>query len=133
MAYLGVTVDGTYYRVRIIKDTYREHIDFVEGPLNGDMESGRHERDLKGVAATYYMSVEPDNRYPEDYDNLWELLRQPVDSHSVTVFEGQNTLTYSAQIQTLDRTYDGLLSGRKRWKGMVLAYVPSVPQWRPAG
>lgn len=133
MGYLGVTVDGMSFRVRIIKDTYREHVEFIEGPLSGDMESGRHERDLKGAAATFYMSVEPDYRYPEDYDALWELLRQPVSEHSVTVFENQSTLTYYAQIQTLDRTYDGLLSGRKAWKGMTLAFVPSKPQWRPTG
>ena len=90
MAYLGVTVDGRSFRVRIVKDTYREHIDFIEGPLNGDMESGRHERDLKGVSATYYMTVEPDYRYLQDYDDLWTLLRQPVDSHSVTVIENQD-------------------------------------------
>ena len=133
MAYLGVTVDGTTYRVRIVKNTYREHVDFIEGPLAGDMESGRRERDLKGAAATFYMTVQPDYRYLEDYDALWERLRQPVDSHRVTTFENQELLTFDAQIQTLDKTYDGVLGGRKTYKGMTLAFVPAKPQWRPEG
>lgn len=131
MGYLGVTVDGRLFRVRIVRDTYREHVDFIEGPLAGDMESGRHERDLKGVSATYYMTVEPDYRYLQDYDDLWTLLRQPVDSHSVTVIENQGTLTYNAQIQTLDRTLDGVLGGWRLTKNMTLAFVPSAPQWSP--
>lgn len=130
MNFLGVTVDGTTYRVRIVYDTYVESVELIEGPLAGDMESGRHERDLKGAAATYEMTVEPDPRYPADYDNLWTLLRSPEPSHSVTVYENQGTLTYDAQIQAIQRTYAGELGGRKRWKGMTLSFVPQTPQWR---
>lgn len=133
MGYLGVTVDGTTYRVRIVKDTYREHIDFIEGPLAGDMESGRREQDLKGAAATFYMTVQPDYRCLQDYDDLWDKLKEIPNEHSVTVIENQGTLTYTAQIRTLDKTMGGVLGGRRTYKDLTIAFIPSVPQWRPAG
>ena len=131
MGYLGVTVDGRTFRVRIVKDTYREHIDFIEGPLAGDMDDGYHERDLRGAAATFTMTVQPDFANLQDYDDLWDLLRQPINEHRVSVIEDQGTLSYFAQIQTIDRTVGGMVGGRRLFKDMTLAFVPSEPQWRP--
>lgn len=129
MAYLGITMDGTYYRVRIPYDTYADEFQLIEGPNAGDTLDDTHERDLIGTRAVYEMGIQPDPRYPEDFDALYAALRSPVDSHSVTVFDGQNSLTYQAQIQRGRRVYKGILGGVRQYLGSVIQFVPEKPQW----
>lgn len=133
MGYQRLTVDGITYRVRILRDTYADNFTLVEGPNAGDMQSGRHERDLVGTRAVYEMGVEPDPAYPDDFDALYELLRSPVDSHVVTVLDGQSSLTYSAQIQSGGRIYKGRVGGRRMYGGSVFRFVPTSPQWEASG
>lgn len=132
MGYLGITVDGRAYRVKIVYDTYIDTFELVEGPNAGDMMSGLHRRDLRGTRAVYEMGIQPNPLYPDDFDDLYDLLRSPVDSHSVTVIDGQGTLTYDAQIQRGQRVYKGILSGRNIYEGGVIQFVPAKPQWRPS-
>ena len=129
MSYLGVTVDGRTYRVRIVYNTYADNFTLIEGPNAGDMQSGRHERDLIGTRAVYEMGIEPDAQHPGDFNDLYELLREPVDSHSVVVYDGQGTLTYDAQVQEGRRVYKGVLGGVRTYAGGVIRFVHSSPQW----
>lgn len=131
MAYQRFAMDGTTYRVRIVYDTYADSFELVEGTNAGPMLSDRHERDLLGTRAVYEMGFEPDPLYPQDFDALYAALRSPVDSHSITVFDGQSTLTYNAQIQSGRRLYKGVLGGVRQYAGSVVQFVPSEPQWRP--
>lgn len=128
MAFIGLTMDGTAYRVRIVYDTYLRSFQLLEGPNADYMLSGRYERDLIGTAYTYEMRVEPDPRYPEDYDAFFAAIAQPVPSHSITVFNGQTAMTYDAMIQSAQDTYKGILSGVHQWGNLTVRYIPISPQ-----
>ena len=78
-----LNMDGTTYRVRIVYDTLIRSFELLEGVNAGEMLSGRHERDLLGTGYTYQMQVEPDPRYPTDYDAFFEAISAPVDSHTI--------------------------------------------------
>ena len=129
---MRITMDGVTYRVCIVADSYMDEFELVEGPTNGDMLNDRHERDLIGTRATYSMEVERDPRYPLDYQQFYEAIRSPVNSHSVTVIDGQNMLTYQAQIQSGSRVYDKTVNGVRLYKGVVVNFVPEAPQWEVA-
>lgn len=129
MEYMTVTLDGVTYRVRVVYNTYADAFTLIEGVNAGDMLSGRHERDLVGTSATYEMEVQPDPRYPEDFDAFYAAIRAPVVSHTVTVFDGQGELTYEAMIQSGRRTYRGMAGGKRRYCGAVVQFVPIEPQW----
>lgn len=129
MAYLGIKMDGIDYRVRIVYDTYADTFNLIEGPNADDMLNARHERDLTGTKATYEMGVEPDPLHPEDFDAFYSAIRSPVDSHSIQVFDGQQTLTYNAMITTGRRVYKGILGGVRHYSGSVIQFIPIEPQW----
>lgn len=129
MAWLGINMDGIQYRVRIVYDTYADSFQLIEGPAMGDMLSDRHERDLIGTKATYEMGVEPDPLYPEDFDAFYESIRSPVNTHRITVFDGQQDLTYDAMITAGRRVFKGILSGVREYAGSVIQFVPVEPQW----
>lgn len=130
MGFLGIQIDGITYRVRVEYDTYVESFSLIEGPNAGDMFSGRHERDLTGTSSTYEMRVKADPRYPLDFDAFFAAIRAPVDSHLVSVYDGQRILTYPAMIQSGERVLKGILGGVKRWDNCPVQFVPIAPQWR---
>lgn len=128
MAWMGLTVDGRYFRVRVVYDTLARAFELMEGVNAGDMMSGRHERDLKGTGFSYSMQIEPDPDYQTDYDALFDLLSDPVNTHAITVPYGQGTLTYEAEITDGSDVYDGMLSGVKRWKNFQVNFRYISPQ-----
>ena len=131
MELMTILMDGVTYRVRVVYNTLVRAFELVEGPVHGDMLSGRHERDLIGTKYTYEMGVEPDPRYLSDYDAFFEALSDPANSHSITVPNGQGTLTYQAMIERGSDTYRGRLAGQRRWGGLVVTFKAISVQKEP--
>lgn len=126
-----LNMDGTTYRVRIVYDTLIRSFELLEGVNAGEMLSGRHERDLLGAGYTYQMQVEPDPRYPTDYDAFFEAISAPVDSHTIIMPYGQTTITYEAMVESGQDTYRGIVGGRTKWRGLTVQYRYIEPQRVP--
>lgn len=124
----GITMDGKKYRVRLVYDTMLRSFSLESGGNEGYMLSRRHERDLIGTGYSYEMGVEPDKRWPEDYDAFWEAISAPVDSHEITLPYGQSTITFQAEVQSGEDRYQGRLAGKTRWSGLTVRYAPIEPQ-----
>lgn len=126
-----LNMDGTTYRVRIVYDTLVRSFELLEGVNAGEMLSGRHERDLLGTGYTYQMQVEPDPRYPIDYDAFFEAISAPVDSHTIIMPYGQTNITYEAMVESGQDTYRGIVGGRTKWRGLTVQYRYIEPQRVP--
>ena len=126
-----LNMDGTTYRVRIVYDTLIRSFELLEGVNAGEMLSGRHERDLLGTGYTYQKPVEPDPRYPTDYDAFFEAISAPVDSHTIIMPYGQTTITYEAMVESGQDTYRGIVGGRTKWRGLTVQYRYIEPQRVP--
>lgn len=133
MAFLAqqLNMDGTTYHVRIVYDTLVRAFELMEGVNAGEMISGRHERDLLGTGYTYQMQVEPDPRYPQDYDAFFHAISAPVDSHTIIMPYGQSTITYEAMVESGQDTYRGIVAGQTKWRGMTVQYRYIEPQRVP--
>ena len=127
----GIQMDGKLYHVRVVFDTFQQDFDLIEGPNAGDMISGRHERDLLGTEYSYQFGVEMDPAHPDDYDTFFDDISAPVDSHTVTVPDGQGTRTFDAMIQSGSRKLRWKVAGRLWWCGLVINYKPIEPQRPP--
>ncbi len=126
-----LNMDGTTYRVRIVYDTLIRSFELLEGVNAGEMLSGRHERDLLGTGYTYQMQVEPDPRYPTDYDAFFEAISSPVDSRTIIMPYGQTTITYEAMVESGQDTYRGIVGGQTKWRGLTVQYRYIEPQRVP--
>lgn len=126
-----LNMDGTTYRVRIVYDTLIRSFELLEGVNAGEMLSGRHERDLLGTGYTYQMQVEPDPRYPTDYDAFFEAISAPVDSHTIIMPYGQSSITYEAMVESGQDTYQGTVAGQTKWRGLTVQYRYIEPQRVP--
>lgn len=127
----GLTMDGRHYRVRVIFGSMEESAELVEGINAAKMLSGRKSRDLDGTYYSHSMDVEMDPRYPQDYDDLFDALAAPVESHTIVMPHGQGTVTYDAEVSVVRRRGQGVMAGRRRWTGITASFASIRPNLRP--
>lgn len=128
---MGIQMDGRTYRVRAKFDSLEEYATLKEGLNAGDMLSGDHERDLDGTYLSHALDVEPDPRYPEDYDAFYAAIIAPVNSHSIVMPHGQGTITYDAMVSDAGHRSRGKLAGIRRWTGLRVEFSSIRPVLRP--
>lgn len=129
MAWMGITMDNTYYHVRVVYNTLFREFELLEGPAEGYMQNYRHERDLIGTGISYDMLIQPDPDHLDDYDSFFEELCNPLmPYHNITMPYGNSTITFGAEITGGRDVYDGMLSGRRRWKNLTVRFKWHYPQ-----
>ena len=125
---MNLIMDGVTYRVRLPYPGMTRSFSLVEGQNKGVAISQRKIRDLKGTGYTYTLAVEPDPRYPADYDAFFVAISAPVDTHTITLPFGQATITYDAQVASGGDGYYGVEAGVNRWKGLKVTFAYIAPQ-----
>lgn len=113
-----VIMDGVSYRLNVRYETLGRSFRLEEGQNAGTMLSGDYTRDLMGTYYDYSMEVEPDPRFPADYDAFYEAISAPVSSHSLTLPYGQSTITFDAMVSEGTDLYRGKVANRTRWGGL---------------
>ncbi len=118
----GIMVDGVHYSVNVDYATLVRQFEIIEGDNGGRMISGRKTRDLIGTGYSYTMTLQPDQRYIDDYDALYQVLSAPVESHMITVPYGQGSISFEAMIESGSDTYMGSVGGKQIWKGLNISF-----------
>lgn len=118
----GIMVDGVHYSVNVDYATLERQFEIIEGDNGGRMISGRTTRDLIGTGYSYTMTFQPDHRYIDDYDALYQVLSAPVESHMITVPYGQGSISFEAMIESGSDTYMGSVAGKKIWNGLSINF-----------
>lgn len=124
----NIVVDGVEYRVRVVYESMSRSFSIVEGPNGGTAITARTIRDIIGTKYDYEMRVEPDLRYPEDYDAFYEVISAPVESHMVEMPYGSGVMKFEAMIVSGEDTYRGILVNRNAWQGLRVQFKPILPQ-----
>lgn len=126
-----VTMDGRQYRVRVKIKSLRRSFRIEEDDRSSMVKSGAYFRSIIGTYYDYTMEVEPDPAAPEEYDDFFEAISAPVESHSITVPYGQGTMTYDAMISYGEDTQRDKIAGVTRWTGLTVTLSAQKPQRRP--
>ena len=124
----NIVVDGVEYRVRVVYESLSRSFSIVEGPNGGTAITARTIRDIIGTKYDYEMCIEPDLRYPEDYDAFYEAISAPVESHMVEMPYGSGVMKFEAMIVSGEDTYRGILANRNAWQGLRVQFKPILPQ-----
>lgn len=127
----GIQMDGKTYRVRVIFPSVEESVRLEDGVNAGEMLSGRRERDLVGAYYDHTLSVEPDPRYPQDYDQFFDDITAPVPAHTITMPHGQGTVTYEAMVYSARHVANGVIAGVRRWRGLQVSFQGIRPARTP--
>lgn len=122
MKYL--TVDGIEYRVRVVYGSLSRRFEVVEGPNSGTAITAKAIRDILGTGYSYTMNVEPDPAFPQDYDEFYQAITAPVESHVIELPYGQTTMQFEAMVQSGEDSMGATLGGVTRWHGLSVTFVP---------
>ena len=124
------TVDGVgYFSVNVIG--LDRAFSVMDGENAGRTMDGAMRRDIIGTYYNYSMELTSDYSDLSEYDRLYEVLSAPVDSHTIVVPYGQETLTFEAYVANGN---DSLLHNRpkfNKWNSLSVNFVAMKPQRRP--
>lgn len=124
------TVDGVPYP-RVNVTGLRRTFSVLDGPNAGRVMDGGMRRDIIGTYYNYSMELTSDYSDLSEYDALYEVLSAPVDSHTIVVPYGQETLTFEAYVANGEDELFHLQEGFRKWNGLTVNFIAVSPQRRP--
>lgn len=125
------TIDGKAYNVFVPADGIRRDGRILDGKNAGRTLSGSMIRDIVGTYYNYSISIDADNTDSAEYDELYNVITAPVDSHLLEVPYGQTTLVFEAYITSAADTLKSMAGGVNRWGDLTISFVAMEPQRRP--
>lgn len=108
-----ITIDNNSYDVGIVKITRRAS-QKIEN-LGTTMDLRKH-YDIRGTYYDYDVELATKLMSLDDYDNLYELLTTPQESHTVTLPYGQSTLTFEARVSVASDVLIQSFNTFKKWR-----------------
>lgn len=124
------TVDGKEFRhIHVV--SVKRSFAVLDGENADRTMDGAMQRDIIGTYYNYSLEIDPEDSDPAEYDEFYETISAPVNSHQVTFPYGRDVLTFSAYVANgEDELFDA--SGGNRWNDLSINFVAMKPQRRPS-
>lgn len=124
------SIDGVNYPgVNVV--SLKRSFSVLDGPNAGRTMDGAMQRDIIGTYYHYSLEIVSDFSSPEEYDQLYEIVSSPQNSHILSVPYAQEMLTFRAYVANgedeLSHRYDGL----NKWDNLSMNFIAMEPQRRP--
>ena len=124
-------VDGVEYvgiRVLSIKRSFQ----VADGENAGRLTvNGNMVRDVIGTFYNYSLTIDPNNSDRATYDDFYEVVSSPEDSHEIVVPYGQGTLTFDAYVTNGDDELILIEDDANKWKNLTFNFIAMKPQRTP--
>lgn len=120
-----ISIDGTTYNVGITKIT-RKASQRIEN-LGITMDLRKH-YDIRGTYYDYDVELATKLMSLSDYDNLYEALTTPQESHVVTLPYGQGMLTFEARVSVASDVLVQSFTTFKKWGSIKVTFEALTPQ-----
>ena len=120
-----ITIDGNAYDVGVIKITRQASM--KTDAIGTTMDLRKH-YDVQGTYYDYEVEIATTHMNVADYDSLYELLTEPVESHTVTLPYGQGTLTFEAKTKVANDVLIRNFGGIKKWGKLKITFEALTPQ-----
>lgn len=119
----------SYPTIHVIK--LQRKFSIVDGALAGRNVQGDMIRDVIGTYYNYTLELWCNNMSQTEYSTFYEIISNPVDSHSITVPYGQETLTFDAYITSGDDELKRMTADSNFWQGISINFIAMKPAKRP--
>lgn len=123
---MTITVDNVQYDVLV--SGLSRSFQVLDGDNAGRTLSGRMVRDVIGTYYNYEMQIRPIVGKYSDYDDLYQALSAPVDSHSVVLPYGQSTLSFEAYVTSGQDSLIRKKTSETYWNGLSVQFIAMEPQ-----
>lgn len=125
-------VDGIEFTKAVV-DKPKRTFQILDGENAGrQIITAKMERDILGTFYNYSMNIDSRFMTKEEYDTLYELLSSPVESHTIEVPYGQETLVFEAYVTNGTDELIGIRNNKNLWANLSINFIAMEPQRRPA-
>lgn len=122
-----ISIDGTYYNARIPEDGIKRTFQVLDDDTTTRVASGAMHRSIIGTYYNYTVQFDCSDMDAAAYDQMYQVLSAPVNSHTIVVPYGQSTLTFSAYVTTGEDVL-ALKESVNHWKGLSVQFIAMSPQ-----
>lgn len=122
-------MDGTAYNVRVSKMTRKFSVQDTD--RTGRTQDGHMYRDIVGTFYNYEMTVEQCGDDAEAYDNFWEAISQPTESHVCVFPYNQSIMTQRMYVSSGEQELVSKEPSRNRWGEITVSYIAMTPKVVP--
>lgn len=122
------TIDGNTYDVEIV--SLKRKFNILDGDKAGRASDGSMMRNIIGTYYNYSMQLNTDRLSRSQYDELYEILSAPQDSHTVVLPYGRGTITQQMYVtggeDDLRIDDEGNI-----WDNLSIEFVAMTPKRKP--
>lgn len=104
--------------------------DVRSSDISGELLDGRYLNDVVGTYLSYSVSLAVPTTMQADYDELYEVLTDPVADHVFVMPYGRGTVEIVARVEQVKDTYVYVASGRSYWRGITFTVTANHPTRR---
>ena len=103
----------------------------LDGDNAGRVMTGAMTRDIIGTYYNYSMEIDPVSSDLAEYDEFYEAISAPVDSHVLTVPYAQGTATFDAYVANGEDELVYKHGSRNDWQNLAINFVAMKPKRTP--
>jgi hypothetical protein len=119
------SIDGTENEIGVI--SLKRKADFL-AKYAERTEDGVLHKELIGVYFNYQLRLGWNIKDPKGYDNMWEILSQPREFHSLSLPYGSSgRFSFSGYCSNLQRDLFLVHNGNQYWKGLTVNFTAEKP------
>ena len=122
-------MDGIAYNVRVSNLTRKFSVQDTD--RTGRTQDGEMYRDIIGTFYNYSMTVEQMDGDVEAFDQFWEAISQPVESHVCVFPYNQVTMTQRMYVTSGEQSVISRKSTRTHWGEMEVSFIAMSPKVVP--
>lgn len=127
---IPITMDGVEYpNIHVV--SIKRSFQVLDGENAGRVMTGEMDRDIIGTYYNYSCEIDASAADRAEYDEFYEAISAPVDSHEIVMPYAQQTISFSAYVTNGE---DELLSmfDDNEWGNLSFNFIAMAPQRRPA-
>ena len=123
-----LTIDGVEFSKATIE--LKRSFQVLDGENSGRVLTGDMMRDVIGTYYNYSAKVDSSFMTLEEYDELYEIISAPVESHTIEVPYGQTTYVYKAYITNGSDDYIKQEGNDNFWNNLSFNFIAMSPKRR---
>ena len=100
----------------------------LDGPNAGRLSDGGMQRDIIGTFYNYQASFDMTNLSEKEYDEFYEIITAPVDSHAIVLPYGQTDIQFQAYISNANDELLKYVGSTSRWGKLNVTFTAMKPQ-----
>lgn len=126
-----LSLDGKEYpNLHVV--SLKRSFSVLDGDNAGRVMTGAMTRDIIGTYYNYSMEIDPVSSDLSEYDEFYEAISAPVDSHVLTVPYAQGTVTFDAYVANGEDELASKYGSRNEWQNLTINFIAMKPKRKPA-